>query len=182
MKALFPKVSLGLPVYNGERYLPNTLTRLLQQDYSDFELIICDNASADRTQEICLSFAAKDRRVRYVRNEKNLGLAANHNRTFLLSRGQYFKWVSHDDDFPAHMLSGLVSAMESSPPTVSVVYSFCEYIDESGNVECIDSDGVDKDDPWPHRRFSHLVREIHMYNCPYGLIRSEILRKTRLFG
>src|SRR5262245_582217 len=99
------KVNVGLPVYNGEKYLPNALSRLLEQDFEDFELIVSDNASTDGTQEICRSFAEKDRRVRYFRNETNIGLAANHNRTFELSQGELFKWAAHDDDFPRAMLA-----------------------------------------------------------------------------
>src|SRR6267142_5432239 len=100
-----PKVSVGLPVYNGEKYLPNTLKRLLEQDFEDFELIVSDNASTDGTPEICRMFAEQDPRVHYVRNEANIGLAANHNRTFELSRGELFKWAAHDDDFPPAMLA-----------------------------------------------------------------------------
>jgi glycosyltransferase involved in cell wall biosynthesis len=177
-----PRVSVGLPVYNGAKYLPQALTALLQQDFEDFELIICDNASTDATGEICLDFAARDRRVRYSRNDANIGLAANHNRTFLLSRGQFFKWAAHDDDFPRAMLQRFVSVFDEAPPDVSVVYSRCEYINADGVAEWIDSDHVDKDDPSPHRRLAWLLDNIHMYNCPYGLIRSDLLRKTRLYG
>src|SRR6185369_16628228 len=127
-------------------------------------------------------FAKKDSRIRYFRNEKNIGLAANHNRTFFLSRGTLFKWVSHDDDFPPSMLRRMVEVMEQASPSVSVVYSHCQYIDEVGNVQGVDSDGVDSDDPWPHRRLFHYLENVHMYNCPYGLIRAERLRNTRLHG
>ena len=182
MTALPPRVSVGLPVYNGERYLPNALARLHEQDFEDFELIISDNASTDATGEICLEFARKDPRVRYYRNEANIGFSRNHNRTFELSRGQYFKWAAHDDDFPKAMLRRFVEVFEESAPTVSVVYSQCEYVDEFGAPEWVDSDGIDKNDPWPHRRLAHLLANIHMYNITYGLIRSEMLRKTRLYG
>jgi glycosyltransferase involved in cell wall biosynthesis len=182
METRVPKISVGFPVYNGEKYLPNSLPRLLRQDYLDFELVICDNASTDRTQEICLAFAAQDPRVRYFRNEKNVGLAANHNRTFELSRGQYFKWAAHDDDFPVNMLSGLVKVMDQVPASVCMVYSYCEYVDESGQPMWVDSDHVNNPSRWPHKRLSHFLRNVHMYNCPYGLIRSDVLRKTRLYG
>ena len=109
-------------------------------------------------------------------------MAANHNRAFQLARGPFFKWAAHDDDFPKAMLRRFVEVFEQSAPSVSVVYSLCEYVDESGVPEWVDSDGVDKDDPWPHRRLAHLLANIHMYNCPYGLIRSEMLRRTRLYG
>ena len=177
-----PKVSLGLPVYNGERYLQNALTRLLEQDFEDFELIVCDNASTDGTQEICRFFAQKDARIRYFRNQANIGLAANHNRTFELSRGKFFKWGAHDDDYPRAMLGRFVSVMEASRSPVSVVYSLCEYIDEFGNVQGVDSDGVNSNDPWPHKRLAHLLWHVHMYNSPFGLIRSDMMRKTRLHG
>jgi hypothetical protein len=80
------------------------------------------------------------------------------------------------------MIGRFVNVLEKSPSTVSVVYSHCEYIDETGKVDGIDSDGVDKNDPWPHRRLAYLLGHIHMYNCPYGLIRSDMLRMTRLHG
>jgi glycosyltransferase involved in cell wall biosynthesis len=182
MKTSQRKASIGLPVYNGENYLQNALTRLLQQDFEDFEMIICDNASTDGTQEICRAFAQKDRRIRYFRNERNIGLAANHNRTFALAKGEYFKWAAHDDDFPRTMLSRFVQVFDESPESVCLVYSQCEYIDDHGNVQWIDSDGVANNDPWPHRRLAYFHRYVHMYNCPYGLIRSKVLRKTRLHG
>jgi glycosyltransferase involved in cell wall biosynthesis len=182
MRAIRPRVSVGLPVYNGEKYLENALTRLLQQDFEDFELIVSDNASTDRTRDICLDFAHKDARIRYFRNDANIGLAANHNRTFELSRGEFFKWAAYDDDFPRAMLLRFVRVFEETGPSVSVVYSRCEYVDELGVAEWVDSDGVDRDDPRPHCRLAHLLTNIHMYNCPYGLIRSEMLRKTRLYG
>ena len=73
-----PRVSIGVPVYNGERFLALTLDSLLAQTYRDFEIIIGDNASIDRTEEIGRTYAAKDPRVRYVRHEHNLGLARNY--------------------------------------------------------------------------------------------------------
>src|SRR5215212_2547350 len=92
-----PQVSLGVPVYNGEKYLAEALESLLQQDYADFEIIISDNASTDGTEEICRNFAGRDKRIRYYRNETNIGASPNYNRTFELARGRYFKWCAHDD-------------------------------------------------------------------------------------
>src|SRR5216117_733352 len=83
-----PRVSMAVPVYNGERYLGEALDSLLAQTYHDFELIICDNASTDGTGEIARSYASMDERVRYVRNERNLGLAGNVKRAFQLSSGE----------------------------------------------------------------------------------------------
>jgi glycosyltransferase involved in cell wall biosynthesis len=177
-----PKVSLGLPVYNGEKYLTHALIRLLEQDYEDFELIISDNSSTDGTSDICKEYARIDRRIRYFRNNQNIGLAANHNRTFQLARGQFFKWVAHDDDFPQTMLRRFVRALEEASPHVCLVYSFCEYVDEDGKIEHIDSDRIALHSLWPHNRLAHVLRNIHMYNSIYGLIRSDVLRQTHLHG
>ncbi len=177
-----PKVSLGLPVFNGERFLHLALESLIQQDYEDFELVICDNASTDGTGAICLDYARRDTRIRYSRNEKNIGLAPNHNRVFELSRGDYFKWVAHDDEYSRHMLTRFVEVFAEAPPSVSVVYSQCDMIDEFGNVQDTRSDHVEKKDPSPFRRLAHLLQNASIYNFTYGLIRSEALRKTRLHG
>jgi glycosyltransferase involved in cell wall biosynthesis len=182
MRVVTPRVSVGLPVYNGDKYLQSALTSLLQQDFEDFEIIISDNASTDGTLDICTDFAQRDKRIRYFRNDANIGLAANHNRTFELSNGEFFKWVAHDDDFPTAMLSRFVEVLEEASPSVIVVYSQCEYIDQFGGPEWIDSDGVDRNDLRPHRRLSHLLTHVHMYNSAYGLIRSDMLRQTRLYG
>src|SRR5689334_3559190 len=90
-----PKVSIGLPVYNGENYLAKTIASILAQTFTDFELIICDNASSDSTQRICEDFARQDARVRYGRNEKNLGAGPNYDLAFSRSTGTYFKWAAH---------------------------------------------------------------------------------------
>ncbi len=82
-----PHVSIGLTVYNGEQFLEETLDSFLAQTYSDFELIISDNASTDRTGKISQAYAATDNRIHYHRNERNLGLAGNHNRVFASQRG-----------------------------------------------------------------------------------------------
>ena len=177
-----PRVSMGLPVFNGEEFLPRAIKSLLDQDYGDFELIISDNTSTDGTQRICEDFARQDKRIRYARNERNIGLAPNHNKTFRMARGEYFKWVAHDDEYSPKMLSSFVEALDSAPPSVTAVYSVCEYIDELGTRLGRFTDGVDRRDPRPHRRLAHLLLNIHIYNCTFGLIRASALRKTRLHG
>src|SRR4029077_14346748 len=79
-----PRVSVGLTVYNGERFLAETLDSLVAQTFEDFELIVCDNASTDRTAEIVRDYAARDVRIRYVRNERNIGASGNERRAFAL--------------------------------------------------------------------------------------------------
>ena len=91
------KVTIGIPVYNGEDFLEKAVDSLLSQTYEDFELIISDNASTDRTEEICRRYAAQDPRVKYVRNTENLGAAKNYNQLVDMAKGEYFKWAAHDD-------------------------------------------------------------------------------------
>lgn len=105
MSKIRPKVSVGLPVYNGEKYLPQAIKSLLAQTFAEFELIICDNASTDRTQEISRTFTKRDQRIRYHRNPNNLGAAANFNLSFRLSSGEYFKWAADDLCAPEFLAS-----------------------------------------------------------------------------
>ena len=85
-----PKVSVGLPVFNGKRFVAEAIESILAQTFDDLELVISDNASTDGTEEICRAYAEKDERVRYVLNSENLGAAYNYNQTFHLSSGTYF--------------------------------------------------------------------------------------------
>ena len=182
MTERIPKVSIGLPVFNGEKYLSRALESLLAQEFEDFELVISDNASTDETGRICQEYARRDRRIHYSRNDSNIGLAPNHNRVFTLSRGEFFKWAAHDDEYPRQMLKRYVEAFDCGSPTVSVVYSVCEYIDEFGNSIGTFSDRVDTPERHAYRRLRRLLERIDIYNCTYGLIRSALLRQTRLHG
>jgi glycosyltransferase involved in cell wall biosynthesis len=101
-----PRVSLGMPVYNGERYLEKTFDSVLAQTYKDFELVISDNGSTDRTQAICERYAKMDSRVKYHRNSKNIGIAPNFNRVYELSPSEYFKWTDYDDLLAPEFLPG----------------------------------------------------------------------------
>lgn len=177
-----PKVSVGLPVHNGEPYLRGALSSLLDQEFEDFELVIADNASTDMTQEMCLQFARGDSRIRYLRNDQNIGAARNHDLVFERSRGDLFMWAAHDDEYPRAMLRRYVEAFAAAVPSVALVYSHCEIIDEEGHSRGIRSDHVARADRWPHRRLGHLLRWISIFNSTYGLIKASVLRKTRLNG
>lgn len=99
MGHLIPRVTVGIPVFNGERYLGEAIESTLSQTFTDLELVICDNASSDATEEICRRYARLDSRVRYVRNRQNIGANANFNRVVQLSNhaSTYFRWAAHDD-------------------------------------------------------------------------------------
>ncbi len=126
------KVSIGLPVYNGEVYLKEAIESILNQTYGDFELVISDNDSNDMTQAICIDYLKKDRRIRYYRNAKNMGAAYNYNRVFKLSNGKYFKWAAHDDICHPEFLEKCINVLDTEKEVV-LCYPIAQVIDENGN-------------------------------------------------
>jgi len=182
MSINFPWVSIGLPVYNGQRYIAKTIDSLLGQSFGDFELIISDNASTDRTEQICSEYAAGDKRIRYYRNEKNIGAAKNYNLTCELSRGKYFKWASHDDICAPEYLSRCMETFTSAAKNVVLCYPKATLIDENGRAISGYEDNMDLTMAEPARRLSHLVKNLKKCNAIFGLIRSDTLRETRLIG
>ena len=128
-----PRLSIGLPVYNGENYLAESLDALLGQTYEDFELIISDNASTDGTADICRRYEKQDSRIRYVRQPRNIGCAPNHNFVVGQARGELFKWASHDDLYARDLLKRCVDALDEYPHVV-LAHSWTAMIDGSGTV------------------------------------------------
>lgn len=126
-----PCVSIGLPVYNGENYLSEAIKSVLQQSFTDFELIVSDNASTDRTEEMCRDFQESDSRIRYFRNEKNLGAAPNYNIAWKHATGKYFKWLAHDDVLLPKYLENTVRALDENPDAV-LCNTTAIYIDQNG--------------------------------------------------
>jgi hypothetical protein len=179
-----PRVSVGLPVYNGDKYLGAALDSILAQDFEDFELIVSDNASTDKTHSICEEYAARDKRIRYVRNPTNIGAAPNHNRLVQLARGTYFKWAAHDDLCKPHMLTRCVEVLERAPSSVALVYPQFEIIDDDGRVIEGGSDfrSLDVRHGRPHRRVTRVLSRLGMGTAMYGVVRTETLKKTRMMG
>src|SRR6056297_227124 len=103
-----PTVSICMPVHNGENFIADAIDSIVAQTFPDFELIVTDNASTDRTEPIVRDFARRDGRIRYVRNEENIGAAANYNLGYELSRGRYVKWAAHDDTLSPNFLERTV--------------------------------------------------------------------------
>lgn len=179
-----PKVTIGLPVYNGEACLGDALQSLLDQTYESFELIISDNASTDRTQDICLDFAARDKRIRYIRQERNLGAIPNFNRVFEISDGDYFKWAAADDLCHPSYLGKCVAILDSDID-VAWCHSRSSHIDSSGNLlseaESQDVSYADRQAERPSHRFQAILFSPHGCLDSYGLMRSAVVRKTPLY-
>ena len=99
-----PLVTVGIPVYNGERYLREAVDAILAQTFDDFELILSDNASTDSTAAICKEYAQHDPRVRYLHQPLNIGAPRNYSLLVACARGRYFKWSSASDTCEPAML------------------------------------------------------------------------------
>jgi glycosyltransferase involved in cell wall biosynthesis len=164
-------------VYNGQRYLGEALDSLLGQTLTDFELIISDNASTDATEEICRRYAAEDRRIRYIRQPRNIGANPNHNFVLREARGEYFKWAAHDDLYGRDLLARCVAALDEHPDVV-LSHVDMAIVDETGTVVrrfdyTLATDSMDVTE-----RFRSLV-VTDGADDEYGVIRTRVLRSIR---
>lgn len=173
-----PRVSIGVPVYNGEQYLRQTLDSLVTQSYRDIEIIIGDNASTDGTEAIGREYAARDNRVRYHRNERNLGIAGNYNRVAEMARGEFFRWAAADDLSLPRAVEACVAALDQEPDAV-LAYPKTRLIDSDGNWLADYEDNVDLPFSRPSQRFCELLTRLRLCNAVFGLIRMSVLRRTR---
>ncbi len=178
-----PRISVGLPVFNGEKYLQQAIDAILRQTFSDFELIISDNASSDGTEEICRLYAKRDRRIRYYRNATNVGGAKNFNRVYELSVGDYFRWAAYDDLVAPKTLERCFEILERNP-TVVLCHSKTINIDQDGNIIDYYDDNFAFRSKDPSRRFRDFLLRVYEYNCNalFGLIRRNALEETSLIG
>ncbi|MGA7935672.1 MAG: glycosyltransferase [Kovacikia sp.] len=200
-----PRVSIGLAIYNGENYVREAIDSILGQTFEDFELIISDNASTDRTQEICLDYAARDSRIRYYRNEQNMGAAWNQTQVAKLATGEYFMLAAHDDVRAATYLEKCVAVLDRDPSVV-LCHSWTRKINEHGEwledqkdgcfippasnlanltkrlFKPLFGDGKLHADSWnPRERFRGMLCTYNSCYHIFGVIRNEVLKQTFLF-
>jgi glycosyltransferase involved in cell wall biosynthesis len=192
------KVAIGLPVYNGAKYVAEAIESVQAQTYSDFELLISDNASSDATEEICRDFASRDSRIHYSRAEENRGAAWNFNRAFELSRGEYFKWLAHDDVIGPQYLARAVAVLDENP-TIVLCHARTGIIDGQGelvtdpgseDLESWEIQGVSRDaelrrldyarSPRPDLRYLGVLLYSIRNHEVFGLMRREAMHKTGL--
>jgi glycosyltransferase involved in cell wall biosynthesis len=173
---------VGLPVFNGEDYIAEAIRSVLGQTLSDLELIIQDNASTDRTGDICRQFQAQDRRVRYFRNPRNLGAAPNYNLAYNLARGRYFKWLAHDDRMEPRYLEATTGALETRPDAV-LCNTVVRYIGAEGEyIGLYDSGLARADAASPSARFASLVLSSHSCVDFFGVLRRSAMKRSLLHG
>ncbi len=175
-----PRVSIGVPVYNGERYVARTLDSLLAQTFADFELVVTDNGSTDGTEAICRAYVMRDPRVSYHRTAVNQGIVGNFNHCFDLARAPYFHWQAADDLVAPTFLERCAAVLDADPSVV-VAFARSLMIDEDDKpVRAVTYD-ADADDPRPHVRFGRLINIDHRRHGAqeiYGVIRADALRRT----
>jgi glycosyltransferase involved in cell wall biosynthesis len=178
-----PRVSIGLPVRNGEKYIGRAIDSLIAQDYQDFEVVICDNASDDATPDIVRGYAARDPRIKFHENGRDIGQIANMNRVFELASGEYFRWTGMDDWFEPNYISKSVEYLDLEPCVIAVS-TYIKYSDDGGNEFYTEYTGERMESPEPHRRFSRMLWffqvDYRYYDPHYAMYRRSALQQTRL--
>ena len=181
----WPRVSIGVPVFNGARYLEDCLESLVNQTYQDLEILISDNASTDSTPAICRAYQERDPRIRYHRQPTNIGAAANYNFLVQSSSGELFKWAAHDDVCAPDLVERCVDALDASPTAV-LAFGRTGFINEAGEP----LHGYDEPIPWKNceAAFARLREQLaiprlaihHMCTRQFGLLRRDQLLRTGL--
>lgn len=174
-----PRATVGIPVYNGETYLPAALESVRAQDEPDIEILISDNASTDGTEAICRAAAAEDPRIRYHRQEVNRGGAWNFNHLVELARAPYFTWAAADDIRRPAFVRRCLEVFAAADPATVLVTPRTRIIDATGRItEDLHDADLACDEPTPHQRMRHFLtaQAAHLF---YGLHRTQVLRSTR---
>jgi glycosyltransferase involved in cell wall biosynthesis len=149
-----------MPVFNGQRYVAQAIQSIVSQTFTDWELIISDNASTDGTSNICQSLANRDRRISYSRLPENVGAVANYNRVFRQAGGQYFKWAAHDDLIEPTFIQRCVDTLDADPSAV-LAYPRARFIDENGNFAGDYRVKLATDSNLPSARFAAIALANH---------------------
>jgi glycosyltransferase involved in cell wall biosynthesis len=176
-----PRVTIGVPVYNGDRFLAETLDCLLVQTFTDWELIISDNASTDGTAEICQRYVARDPRIRYFRNPTNLGSTRNFNRVLELASGPYFKLANADDLCAPQLVEQCVEVLSRHSEAV-LCYGRTTLIDERSHAIRPYDDDLDLRQPRAADRFWQAIQRTRLVNVLQGVMRTDVLRRTGRLG
>lgn len=176
-----PRVSVGLPVFNGERDIEQSVTSVLAQTFDDLELVVADNASTDRTVAIVESISARDDRVRVLHSDTNRGAAWNYNRVFEASQGEFFRWHADDDWFEPELLARLVDALDREPAAV-LAHSWTRFVDDDGQLLRVFEDDLGVFGSRPRDRLVACVRRLTYCNAVFGLVRRHVLESTALIA
>ena len=178
---VLPRVTIGLPVYNGERYLAAAIDSILAQEFTDFELLIADNGSTDSTSDIVQAAAQRDSRIVVHRSEVNRGAAWNFNRLVDLARGTYFKWAAHDDVMKPALVQRCVEVLDARPDVV-LCYPRALDINDADEVLSEWHLPAYAIQDTPSQRLWHVLLKPSECFEVFGLMRREDLLKTHCIG
>jgi glycosyltransferase involved in cell wall biosynthesis len=170
-----PLVTIGLPLYNTAKIMEASLQDLLGQTFTDFELVISDNASSDETGSMCQALAERDPRVRYFRQETNVGIVENQNAVFRLARGKYFKWASANDRCDKQLLAECVNVLEQHSDVV-LCFPRTRIIDSDDQVVRDCEEDLHLMDGAASSRFVKLLDRMALNNAFNGVFRADILK------
>jgi len=195
-----PRLTVGVPVYNGEDFIAEAITSHLEQDFGDFELIVSDNCSDDGTADIVNDFVRSDDRVSYSRTTENIGGPANFNRLFRLGSADYFRWAAADDRIEPGYLSSVVALLDNDPD-VAIGHSHSLLIDPASDPMLemdkgwLGGDGFMEairllppagdtrfESTEPHRRVDAVINNNHRHFFIFGIMRRHLMMQTRLHG
>ena len=174
----FPKVSIGIPVFNGAKTLARTIEAAINQDYGNLEIIISDNCSTDETQMIAENYQAKDPRIKYVRQDKNFGMTANFTKVFEYSTGEFFMWAAHDDQHvPTFISSCLPFLLKDTEAGLCVPRTQAFFRNEINWISSMKTfSGIDT----KTKLFRETLKHFPAVGL-YGLYRSAVIQKTGLW-
>jgi glycosyltransferase involved in cell wall biosynthesis len=174
-------VTIGVPVYNGENYLAQALSSIEQQTYENITVLVSDNASTDGTEQIGRSFASRDKRFVYWRNERNIGAVPNYDKVFHAAQTPLFKWAAHDDWIEPRFVETCVEGLENDPGAV-LAFTGARQVDEHDQetTPLIHYTEITAEDPV--ERFREIVRRERLNLAIFGVIRHEVLGRTHLQG
>jgi glycosyltransferase involved in cell wall biosynthesis len=178
-----PRLSIGLPVYNGEDYLAQSIDAVLGQTYTDFELIISSNGSTDGTDDICRDYEKRDPRITFFRQDKNIGAAPHHDFVFQKSRGELFKWASGDDLWARDLVARCIALLDDHPDAI-LAHTWTAAIDGEDNVIQALEYPLATDAPEAPERLRSMLFDGDLPGAIraddfYGVIRSDVLRKVK---
>jgi glycosyltransferase involved in cell wall biosynthesis len=175
-----PRLVIALAVYNGEKYLSQAIESILSQTFTDFKLLIGDNASTDATPVICQKYAQQDDRITYYRHPKNVGASINHNFLFQPGDAPYFKWAAHDDVLKPDYLEKCIALLDQNP-NLAIAHSLSIEIDQHGKqLKTYDCEprlnGI-----LPRTRFWNIL-STNYFNEVFGVMRTQLIKNTNLYG
>lgn len=183
MSPTVPKVTIGLPVRNGESFLERAIDCVLSQTFEDLELVISDNGSTDRTEEICASYAGQYPRIRYFRNDPDIGVLRNFNWLVELARGEYFRWLGVDDWLEPDYVAECVAALDANPHCIAVSTEQ-DHFEDTGKRRFLEYRGPRVDSDQPHERFARmlwfLTAGIYPFDPLFSMFRRQTLAESRL--